>query len=306
MRKYTDTSNVSHVVGSSQYRAFADDSLKDEDNAAWVMQLEPGCACEWLKRIGWIRLVDRLAENELIEATSYNFQQFRVGWHLLRSQGRVEPGNPYPEVLTDIRDRWFSGYLSRIDYLSIQSWNTYVDAIATYHQPNPIVESLAQYETMLKNLGGSCFQVLPFLSEAHWESAGCWGVVDQFYNNLRDLREDAEQGVCYFPTEILNRFGVSREEILLLRCFTNPGYYQLMQFWLDDYLPQIRKKTFGLLLASELHPSWEILRDWSLHRYSRIERLFRRCQFNFVLFSRFYWSEVKALSLLGAGEQVSR
>lgn len=284
---------ISNLVGSSQYRAVADDSLKDEDNAAWVMQLEPAVRNEWVERVGWMRLVDRLAENELIEPEKERFQKFRLGWNSLLTGDNVKPGSTYAETFSKIKDRWFGPYSQRVDQLSVLAWDRFVEAIATYHKANLTIDSLTQYEAMLESVAGSFFQAFPFLAEKHWQSARCFGIVDQFYNNLRDLREDAEQGICYFPTELLNRFGVSRSEILQMQCFSNPGYYQMMEFWLDDYLPQLRRKTYGFVLAQDLHPSWQILRDWSLRRYNCIERVFRRCDFNYGTFPQHYWAEVK-------------
>lgn len=286
------TPTISHLVGSSQYQAIADDSLKDEDNAAWVMELDPLIRQEWVERIGWIRLVDRLAETELISEQSSDFQSFRLGWQLLKTQGVIDKECSGQSLLTKVRDRWF-GDSSPINSLCIQSWDSYVDAIAKYHQPKLEIETFDQYEAMLSGLSGSLFQVLPFLSEHHWQSACYLGVVDQFYNNLRDLQEDAEQGICYFPTELLNEFKVSRDEILQMCCFANPGYYRMMHFWLDDYLPKLRQKTSRLILTQDLHPSWQVMRDWSVHRYTRVERVLRNCKFNYVLFPQRYWAEVK-------------
>lgn len=284
---------ISKLVGSSQYRAVADDSLKDEDNAAWVMQLEPAVRNEWIERVGWMRLVDRLAENEMIEPDQERFQKFRLGWNSLLTENNVRPGSTYADTLLKIKDRWLGPSSQRVDQLSVLAWDRFVEAIATYHRTNLTIDTLAQYEAMLESVAGSFFQAFPFLAEKHWQSARCFGIVDQFYNNLRDLREDTEQGICYFPTELLNRFGVSREEILRMQCFANPGYYQMMEFWLDDYLPKLRRKTYSFVLAEDLHPSWQILRDWSLRRYNCIERVFRRCDFNYALFPRYYWTEVR-------------
>ncbi|MBW4518214.1 MAG: squalene/phytoene synthase family protein [Scytolyngbya sp. HA4215-MV1] len=285
---------ISYLVGSSQYRAVADDALKDEDNAAWVMELEPEVRDEWIKRIGWIRLVDRLAENNLLDSHSNEFQDFHVGWNLLQTEQRVDPNSSWSEILEQMQARWFGkpGAYSA-DTLSIQSWNTYLIAISRYHKNGLVIETLDEYEAMLEALAGAFFQVLPFLPKKYWQSALYFGVVDQFYNNLRDLWEDASQGICYFPTELLEKFKVSREEILHPGDFTNPGYYRMMLFWLDEYLPKLRQRAYGLALANDLHPSWQILRDWSLHRYRRIERIFRRCQFDYVAFPEQYWVEVK-------------
>jgi 15-cis-phytoene synthase len=288
-----DISTISHLVGSSDYQAIADDALKDEDNAAWVMELEPDIRSEWIERIGWIRLADRLAENELIETGSSEFQRFHANWKWLRATGQVQPGCGHRKVFSRMRDLWFQDSSDAVSALLIQSWDEYLSAIAKYSQDQLVLDRLDDYETMLSALAGSFFQVLPFLPEHHWQAVGGFGAVDQFYNILRDLREDAEQGICYLPIELLDRFGVTRGEILELRACQNPGYRPMMQFWLHDYLPQLYRKAYPFILAPDLHPSWRMLRDWSLNRYKRIDRIFRRCDYDYVQFPKIYWQEVK-------------
>ncbi|WP_421657405.1 hypothetical protein [Leptothermofonsia sp. ETS-13] len=92
---------------------------------------------------------------------------------------------------------------------------------------------------------------------------------------------------------MLDRFGVSRDEILNLLARQNPNYARMMQFWLDDYLPTFHQKVDKLLAADDLHPSWRIWRDWSFYRYRRIERVFRSCNFDYVQFPAVYWAEVR-------------
>ncbi len=287
------TSTISQLVGSSQYQAVSDDALKDEDNAAWVMELEPTVRKQWIERIGWIRLVDRLAENQLFTADSSEFDRFYQGWQSLLAGQGVDVGCPCSEILTAIQTCWFTESRDWVSYLSIDSWDRYLKAIARYHCSDLRIDSLQDYETMLADLAGSFFQVLPFLSVRYWQSAYHFGVLDQFYNNLRDLQEDAEQGICYFPSQLLDQFGVSREEILRGKAYQNPGYHALMDFWLNQYLPRLRYRAIDLLLASDLHPSWTMLRDWSLHRYNRIERVFRSCHFDYTQFPQTYWQEVR-------------
>lgn len=288
-----DTPTISDLVGSSRYEAVADDSLKDEDNAAWVMTLESHEQTEWIERIRWIRLVDRLAENELIHSGSSEFHKFYTGWEKLLKQGWIDPDHPYREVLTSIRHRWFGPFATAGDRLSVQSWDGFLAATARYHKPDLVIGTLKEYQEMMETLSGSCFQTLPFLGESHWQIARSFGALDQFLNNLRDMREDAERGICYLPAELLERFGVSRNEILQLTACQNPNYSTMMQFWLDDYLPVFHQKMDDLLAARDLHPSWRIWRDWSFYRYRRIERVFRSCHFDYVQFPQIYWAEVR-------------
>ncbi|UBF28482.1 squalene/phytoene synthase family protein [Kovacikia minuta CCNUW1] len=288
-----NTSAISDLIGSSQYQAVADDSLKDEDNAAWVMELESRVKEEWIERISWIRLVDRLAENELVDSSSSEFRKFYTGWKELLTKGRIGSECTYRDVLISIRDRWFKDSTNSIHRLSIHSWDRFLEATARYHRSNLVIETLEQYTTMLEALSGSCFQVLPTLPEKYWQAAAAFGALDQFFNNLRDMREDAEQGICYLPAELLSEFEVSRDEILNLTACQNPNYTAMMRFWIDGYLPRLRQKTYDLMVAEDLPPSWEIWRDWSFHRYRRIERVFRGCQFNYSLFPHVYWYEVQ-------------
>lgn len=285
--------SVSKLIGSSEYQAISDDALKDEDNAAWVMGLEPEVRQAWLESIRWIRLVDRLAETNLLGVEKAEFQQFCQSWQWLMATGQVQPTGTHRAVFQGMRDRWFRELSDPVGLLSIQSWERYLQAISYYHQENLVFEQLSEFDTMLKDLGGSFFQVFPFLTAHQWRMAGAIGMVDQFYNILRDMREDAEQGICYLPNEVLERFGVSRAEILELRAYKNPGYRSMMQFWLYDYLPQIYRKAYPFILAPDLHPSWQILRDWSINRYHRIVRIFRRCDYDYVRFSEVYWQEVR-------------
>ena len=284
---------ISELVGSSQHDAIADDSLKDEDNAAWVMELEPCIRDEWIERISWIRLIDRLAENELVDSSSAEFRKFYAGWKWLLLWGQVEPGCAYTDVLNCICTRWFSRVSNPVDRFSIWSWNRYLKAIERYHGHNLVIDTLDQYEVMLKDLGGAFFQVLPFLSQKYWQPACYFGALDQFFNNLRDMQEDAQRGICYIPGAILARFGVTRDEIIQQTACQNPGYAKMMQFLLDHYLTRLQQRAYPLMMAEDLHPSWAILRDWSVHRYHRIERIFRDCNFDYTQFPQRYWSEVQ-------------
>lgn len=284
---------ISDVIGSSQYCAIADDALKDEDNVAWVMQLAPAIRQEWIECLYWIRWLDRLAEADQLTVGSCRFHTFYLSWKELLTHGHVRPESLDAQVLTQMGDRW--GLLGNAapDWVAIQAWDDYVEAIARYHGQPIQIETLAQYEVMLADLAGAFFQVLPFLSGSQRRLARFLGMVDQGYNHLRDLHEDSAQGICYFPQEILDRFDLQPSDILDMSCFDKPGYTALMEFWLDDYLPTLQRQSARLLIAEDLHPSWQRLRDWSVHRYSRIERVLRLCHFNYVEFERHYWRDVK-------------
>jgi 15-cis-phytoene synthase len=284
--------SVAELVGSSHYRAIADDALKDEDNAAWVMELDPEIKTAWIERIRWIRLADRLAESELIEGNTGHFQDFYASWRWLSATGKVQPAGVHRSLFESMHKHWFE-QPDTSSHLSLEAWERYLSALDRYTQKDLVLETLEDFEIMLRALASSLFQVLPFLSSSTWQIAGMFGMVDQFYNILRDLREDAEQGFCYLPLELLDQFGVSRDEILELRAHLNPGYRSMMEFWLFEYLPKLRRRAYPFILSPDLHPSWQILRDWSLNRYARIEKVLRRCDYDYVRFPQVYWREVK-------------
>ncbi|WP_199290095.1 squalene/phytoene synthase family protein [Leptolyngbya sp. FACHB-36] len=285
-------STLSSLVGSSQYDAVSDDSLKDEDNAAWVMTLEPDIRSEWLERISWIRLMDRLAETALIHPDRSDFQQFCFQWTQL-NQGSLQIDSVDSEILTAMGARWFQSASVPQKHCLLKTWTQYFAALARYHTPHLTLQTIGQYETMLEELGGSLFQVLPFLSAQHRQFVRAFGALDQFYNTLRDLREDAERNICYLPSDLLDAFGVSRAAIVQLHAVETPGYRPMMQFWLEHNLPQLHRAASDLIGATDLHESWQILRDWSLYRYRRIEQVFRECNFDYVQFPHLYWAQVK-------------
>jgi 15-cis-phytoene synthase len=285
---------ISTLVGSSRYRAVGDDTLKDDDNAGWVIHLEPDVRDQWIERIRWIRLIDRLAEQELLHPEEPAFSQFFADWLTLLETGQVPQESSHQSVLMAMHACWFSGELGLNDTLSLQAWQRYLAAIRRYHDANLEIETVEQYTQMLMDLAGSFFMVLPFLDAHHLKAACYFGVLDQFYNHLRDLREDAEQGICYLPTELLNWFGVERQEFLKQRAQHNPRYHTMMEFWLDHYLPQLRSQARLLLVADDLHPSWQTMREWSLYRYRRIEFVFRECQFDYTIAPECYWRRVQA------------
>jgi 15-cis-phytoene synthase len=286
---------IADLVGSSNYHAISDDALKDEDNAGWVMELDLSVCFHWVERIRWIRLIDRFAEHELLCPKQPAFQFFLAGWRHLELTGEVEPKCTCADLLSNMQRCWFTSPPDQSSIqLSLAAWKRYVQAIAYYHTHHLVIHTMAEYEQMLSNLGGSFFQVLPFLSEPHYQAASYVGMLDQFYNHLRDLREDAEQGICNLPNELLSGFGVSRDEILQQQAMKNPGYHRMMQFWLEEYLPKLRYKAEQLVMAEDLHPSWQILCHWSRYRYERIDRVFRSCQFDYTRFSQVYWRQVRA------------
>jgi 15-cis-phytoene synthase len=288
---------IADLVGSSHFQAISDDAAKDEDNAGWVIQLEPAIRDQWIERIRWIRLVDRLAEQELLYPDNSVFSQFLADWQHLCTTGCVSDCSAYQAVLRKMQSLWLTPSSKNgstpPDLDSLQAWQNYLGAIAAYHSPDLVIETVDQYEQILEHLAGSFFQILPFLAPHQQQAARAFGMVDQFYNHLRDLQEDAESGICYLPTELLDRYGVRRADLLTQCAHHQANYAAMMEFWLDQYLPKLWQHGHALLDTTDLHPSWQLMRSWSVQRYCRIEMVFRNCHFDYTQFPQHYWQQVR-------------
>lgn len=285
---------IASRVASSHYQGIADDGLKDEDNGLWLTQVPSHLHHAWFQRFYWIRWLDRLAEQESIVAPGERqFKQFQHQWQQLLATGHCQMTGASGKVLAEIHQTWFTSPPGQNQRAEIAAWDEYVQAIADYHQPYFHLETLAEFETMLERLAGSCCQILPHLTAPQRILVRDFGVVDQLYNILRDLLEDTCQGICYFPQEVLNQFGITSEEIISHRCFQNPGYRPMMAFWLQEYLPALRQRTLPFVVSDSLSIDWQALLLWSTHRYQRIETILRANEDNFVTFAPHYWATVR-------------
>jgi phytoene synthase len=285
--------NISKAIASSVGQGIADDALKDADNGFWLQTLPSATQLAWQRRFYCIRWVDRLAEEDfIVQPDGRQFAAFRLAWQKLCYQGYLSDDLQQWPVLQQLATDWFQTDPA-LHQAEIAAWEEYLAAIADYHQAHLVIDRLHDYEVMLDRLAGSCFQLLPDLQVHQRAIARRFGWVDQFYNNLRDLYEDAQQGVCYFPTEVLTQFGLSRSAILDLSCLQHPGYRDLMQFWVEDYLPQLRQQHHALLRVADLPPAWQRLTTWFCHRYRRIEQVMQACDYDFVAFAQQYWPLVE-------------
>jgi phytoene synthase len=224
-------SQVATYVASSDCQAIADDALKDEDNGLWLMAVPASMHQSWFQRFQWIRWLDRLAEqDQIVQAGGVEFAAFRAAWQQLATTGQLPTqtdhsgmaGGAWP-ILEDLHRTWFADGKPGDHPLEMAGWQEYVDAIARYHRPHFTLETLADYEAMLDHLAGACFQFLPDLTPEQRAIARPFGMVDQCYNILRDLYEDARQGICYFPQEVLQEFGVTRRRNSQLHLLRQPG-----------------------------------------------------------------------------------
>jgi phytoene synthase len=288
------TNSSVQVGASSEYRAISDDTLKDQDNGLWLSCFSTEIQAPWHQRFSWLRRLDRLAEqDQLIYPGGCQFLAFHQAWRQLQQARHRIPACDQWGVLDEIYHCWLSPQVQGNYEIELQGWSRYVEAMVDYHQPTLELVTLQEYDTMLDRLAGSCFQFLPRLHASDRTMARYFGMVDQCYNNLRDLHEDACQGICYFPREVLAQFQVSSREILDFTCFKNPGYYRLMEFWLMDYLPRLQRRAVDLIISDHLPQTWQYLLAWFIHRYQRIEQVMAACDYNFVQFSRVYWDVVR-------------
>jgi len=161
---------------SSTHAGLSDDALKDFDNAGWVAGLAGQVRKEWIERIRAIRLADRMVESGL------------RGLHIVRNEAEA-----FEDAAPEVR----------------AAWDRYLTALDAYHGDLQ-VRTLADHREMMDRLSGSLLQLVPFLQPHHFEPVRAFGVLDQFFNNLRDLAEDTAAGVCYFPDDVLARFGLRR------------------------------------------------------------------------------------------------
>jgi phytoene synthase len=248
---------------SSAHAAVACDALKDFDNAGWVRELPASIRPAWVERIRAIRLADRLAERatlHLVPAGEENVSQAFAG------------AGPAAQA----------------------AWKGYFAALCAYHRRNLRLRTIAGHRRMLDRLSGSLLQLVPFLLPHHFEAIRAFGVLDQFFNNLRDLAEDAAHGICYFPQEVLARFGLSREDVLSGLCRRMPAWRKLMAYWLGEYLPELERAAARFDACDDLHPSVLRLRSEFRARYARILDLFCAVDFDFERFAEEYWSEVRS------------
>jgi phytoene synthase len=285
---------VAALFGSSEYRALSDDALKDHDNASWVLSLEDDVRGEWVRRIRWIRLVDRLAENEWFEPEARRFGAFIESFGALLHGASIDERSPHADVLAGVRDDWLRVGEVGARAQALTAWVDYLGALSQYHHPAICIETLDEHDEMLFRLSGRIFQLVPFLDEGAWGPAGEFGRLDQFFNNLRDLEEDGASGVCYFPADVLARFGLSEAAVCDGTCLDRPGYAALMRFWLDEHLPVLRERAAPFLTTRAVHPSVAVMREHTIRRHARIERAFREVEFDFHRFREHYWAEVRA------------
>jgi 15-cis-phytoene synthase len=293
---------LQHLIlgfGSSKGYAISDDALKDADNAAWLVYLTPETRAAWCARIHWIRTVDRLAEQAWLKGGRTEFEQFRQHWQRLKMTGEMPIEALYRHELGQMFHLWQDLIHAAPDDRSphnrfaLAAWERYLEAVTAYHCDDLVIPTMADYDRLVDRLGGSLFQIFPDLNVDLAAGARAFGALDQCYNHLRDLDEDTQHRLCYFPQDLLSRFGLTAEEFYQRTVFKQSGYLDLMHYWLYDYLPPHKAIAQQFARRSDLPLAWKLLCDWSLDRYQRIETYLQRCDYNYVEFAQQYWADVR-------------
>jgi phytoene synthase len=274
---------------SSDFRAIADDAAKDDEAVAFLSALSLSEQAEWLTRLQWLRLADRLSENEIVEPQHRRFERFCAEWRALADRG--EGSGEHASAWREMRAALYAPSGEPRERGVISAWSDYLQALGDYTRPGTELPTLREHDRMLRRLTGNAFAVFPYLRDSEREAARGLGALDQMLNNLRDLAEDASHGLCFFPRDVLARFGVKRGSLLDGSAIGTREYATMMCFWLDDHLTEVRGGAEAFIALGGLHPSLVRLRQSCLDRYARIEQVFRDVDMDYLAFPVEYWRE---------------
>jgi phytoene synthase len=269
-------------IRSSDFDAVADDAAKDDENVAFLDALPLAQQAEWLARLGWLRLADRLSENQIVEPHARRFEIFHAEWRRAFDPDAAIP-REYAGVWREMRASLHE------EPRALAAWDDYLDALSDYTRANLEIPTLEEHDRMLRRLTGNVFAVFPYLRDSQREAAVRFGALDQMTNNVRDLAEDAARGLCFFPSDVLARFELSRASLLHGSAIGTPGYRAMMRFWLDEHLADVRRDADEFTAMSDLHPSLARMRETCLARHAKIERVLRDCDLNYREFPDVYW-----------------
>lgn len=287
-----DDRTVSDYIASSKSYDQTDDSLKDEDNASWIMQLPADDTKKWISVLHWVRLADRLLERDRLQSsgTTYTFSKFLDDWKKTRSGVSIEDSE-HAALFGELQKLWKEEGLAESD---LTAWDLYLESLEKYTQPGIIINDMDDYKKVLYGLSGTFFQAFPFKPKEYHKEAGILGILDQFYNNLRDLHEDSARGVYYFPETLLQKFSISRVELPKLVKKPDQRFVDMNEFLLTSFVPKLKAEAAAILNAENLHWSWKLMIKNNFHRYNRIEYVFRLVEHNAARFGTSYWDHVRA------------
>ena len=279
---------------SGSFHVHTNDHLKDVDNIGWVRRLDAGVRDDWLVTLEWIRTADRVVEatvspDRLVrDQAVLAHRAFMAGWEAVR-RGDEPPDGSFAPLMSKLAARWRRDGLAE-DML--RHWDVYLDALWQDRSPAYVAETEDDYRAELLALG-SLFQTLPHQPSGLEAAVGALGMLDQFFNNLRDLREDAGLGMCRFPLDVLARFGIQSDQFPKLIVSADARFASMVEHLLSTLVPELRLQADPLFRAAALHPSWVEMIRQVLARHGRVEAMARLCGFDAAAFEVAYWNLVR-------------
>lgn len=246
-------------------RCNSQEALRERDQWGFVAELEPQARVEWSRRLRWVKLVERLGR-----AGRLGDDDRCVARHLLVPRDPAAHGVSWCEA-----------------------WERYVVAVNRYGRPKRVVPDLPAHAEMLQELGGNVLCLSPGVDWFLRRPLAHFGALDLFFSHLRDLGRDADAGRCNLPLHLLSRFGLAPQDIVDGSCLDQPGYVELMRYWLDHYLPQLRAEAAEFTGMRDLPAPLARLRDASTRRHARVERVFRAARYDFRLAEAAYFAELE-------------
>src|SRR5215831_12274375 len=73
--------------------------------------------------------------------------------------------------------------------LALEAFSGYLEALDEYTWRDVSIATLAEHDAMLDRISGNLFAFMPYLTQAQRRTIRGFGMLDHFYNNLRDLAE---------------------------------------------------------------------------------------------------------------------
>ncbi|MBI2085210.1 MAG: hypothetical protein HYT71_01720 [Candidatus Aenigmarchaeota archaeon] len=286
-----NTDTISDYLESSKFYTQTDDSLKDEDNAAWIMELPEYEIKKWVSVLHWVRLADRLLEWDRLQMDKsvLKFSKFLMNWKNLRI-GENFADSEHAKLFEELSFLWKDQSLNNED---LEVWDLYLESLELYTRPGIVIHDMQEYETALYGLSGTFFLAFPEGPRKYKKEIGVLGTLDQFYNNLRDLYEDSVRGLYYFPETLLEQFGIKRGELSRLVVEPDERFVRMNEFLLESFAGKLKASVAHMVTDENLPASWQIMIKNNFKRYARIENVFRKVGYNSLEFSMVYWDHVR-------------
>jgi phytoene synthase len=173
------------------------------------------------------------------------------------------------------------------------AWGQYLVALWYYHC-GVAIRTITNHDEMLLRLSGPLLQLAPGMPEELWSAAAHFGALDQFWNNVRDMQEDAERGMCWLPESVLLDHGIRREDVMSGDAPRMSGWQGLMRWWLEARVARLEEAAASFIAARKPE-TLQLMQTWTLRRYARVACTFRAVEFDYRRFAEVYWGEVSQL-----------